>query len=100
MTVFGLVCPPRRLAVATVALGVLAAGPAGTAFAEAGGPASCVGHEASSISPPGSSEEVPGGMPDLVRFIRAEVPGPPGSFVSAVARLHEGSHEACDEAIE
>lgn len=38
---------------------------AGSASAAAGGPASCMGHESSSISPPGSSEEFPGGRPDL-----------------------------------
>jgi hypothetical protein len=74
---------------------------AGPAFAEAGAPASCVGHEASNISPPGSSEEFPGGMPELQTFIRENFPGtPPGAISSSVAKLHEGSHEACDEALE
>ena len=82
-----------------VALMMVAGG--GPAFAEAGAPASCVGHEASNISPPGSSDEFPGGMPELQQFIRENFPGtPPGAVISSVAKLHEGSHEACDEALE
>ena len=74
---------------------------AGSASAAAGGPASCMGHESSSISPPGSSEEFPGGRPDLEKFVRDNFPGtPPGAVKSQVAKLHEGSHEACDEALE
>ena len=73
----------------------------GPVFAEAAAPASCVGHEASNISPPGSSDEFPGGMPELQTFIRENFPGtPPGTVSSTVAKLHEGSHEACDEALE
>jgi hypothetical protein len=88
---------------ATVLLGValLAAFTLGTSAAfGAGPPASCMGHEASSISPPGSSAEVPGGMPELVRFFKENVPGPQGASISTIAKLHEGSHEACDEALE
>ena len=91
----------RIITVVTVALIMAAmmmvAG--GPASATASGPASCMGHEASNISPPGSSEEVPGGMPALGAFIR-NVLEPPGAFYSTVAKLHAGSHEACDEAIE
>jgi hypothetical protein len=61
--------------------------------------ASCMGQEAASISPPGSSGEVPGGMPELMQFFRS-LPGSPGSTVKFVASLHEGSHEDCDAAIE
>lgn len=62
-------------------------------------PASCMGHEASGISPPGTSEEVPGGMPALMAFFREAFPdAPPGKIVSGFAKLHAGSHEACDEA--
>jgi hypothetical protein len=71
--------------------------------AAAAGPASCAGHEASSISPPGSSEEVPGGMPALtaeVRALAAQLGISPGQIISFVASLHEGSHEACDAALE
>jgi hypothetical protein len=74
---------------------------AGPASAAAGGPASCIGHEASNISPPGSSEEVPGGMPGLRTEIRNAFPGvPQGLVYSQIAKLHEGSHEDCDEALE
>lgn len=59
--------------------------------------ASCMGQEAAAISPPGSSEEVPGGMPEFMQFIRG-LPGSPGSTISFIAHLHEGSHEACDAA--
>jgi hypothetical protein len=71
------------------------------AFADAAGPASCMGHEASSISPPGSSDEVPAGMRAFNAFFRENFPGTsPGSFVRTIAKLHEGSHADCDEAIE
>jgi hypothetical protein len=62
---------------------------------------SCVGIESSSISPPGSSEEFPGGRAQLEAVIRElahQLGVPPGEIVSQVAHLHEGSHEACDEA--
>jgi hypothetical protein len=75
--------------------------PAGAAFAEAGGPASCMGHESSGVSPPGSSEEIPDGRKGLNAFIKSEFPdAPPGAVMSTIAKLHEGSHEACDEALE
>ena len=95
----------RRLAAASIGAATLLIGltfgTGGTAAAEAGGQASCIGHEASGISPPGSSDELPGGMPQLVAFIRDAFPGtPPGAVVHSVAHLHEGSHEACDEATE
>jgi hypothetical protein len=89
-----------RLAAATAAataLALAAGVPVGSA--DAGGNASCVGFEASSISPPGSSEEVPGGAPELIAFVKGEA-GKAGPVVSFIAKLHEGSHEACDEAIE
>jgi hypothetical protein len=59
--------------------------------------ASCLGFEASGISPPGSSDEFPGGMPELKTFVTDSFPGtPPGAIYSAVAQVHAGSHEACD----
>jgi hypothetical protein len=71
------------------------------AFADPAAPASCLGHEASAISPPGSSEELPGGMPQLKAFISTEFADvPPGHVYRAIGQLHEGSHEACDEALE
>lgn len=60
--------------------------------------ASCMGHEAAAISPPGSSDEVPGGMPEFMQFIHG-LPGSPGSTISFIAGLQEGSHEACDAAV-
>ena len=63
--------------------------------------ASCMGHEAAAISPPGSSDEFPDGMPELKAFINDAFPGvPPGQIYRFIASLHEGSHEACDEALE
>jgi hypothetical protein len=62
--------------------------------------ASCMGFEASSISPPGSSEEEPGGTPQFVaevKEIAAELGVRPGVIVAFIASLHGGSHEACDE---
>jgi hypothetical protein len=88
-----------RVAVVTVgSAALLAAAGAQSAMGEASGHASCIGLEASSISPPGSSTEFPGGMAQLVAVVKAE--GKLGPVVSAVARLHAGSHEACDEATE
>jgi hypothetical protein len=86
------------VAVTAVAILVLIVG-VPTAGAEASGNASCVGIEASSISPPGSSEEFPGGVPALIRLVRSAA-GNVGPIISSVAKLHEGSHEACDEATE
>lgn len=72
-------------------------------FADAYGHASCIGIEASSISPPGSEAEFAGGMAELQSFVHslaAELGAPPGAVVQSVAKLHEGSHEACDEVTE
>jgi hypothetical protein len=95
----------KRLLLGLCTVAFLGALPA-TASADVGGadptPASCMGIEAAALSPPGSSEEVPSGLPGLRVFLREVAPGvPPGqAFFSFVARLHEGSHELCDEAIE
>jgi hypothetical protein len=78
--------------------GVLVAG-GQMAFGEPSGHASCIGIEVSVISPPGSSDEFPGGTRELIAFVQG-LGGPPGGVVGAVAKLHEGSHEACDEATE
>ena len=76
-----------------VALPALAAGPSENA--------SCMGHEAAAISPPGSSDEIPDGMPGLKKFINDTFPGTPlGQIYKFIASLHEGSHEACDEALD
>jgi len=76
---------------ATSALPAFAVGPSENA--------SCMGHEAEAISPPGSSAEFPAGMPGLKAFVDT-IPVPPGAVYSFIASLHEGSHEACDEALE
>jgi hypothetical protein len=96
------ICTNGRLAATLlVAAAGLTLGLAGPAMADAQRSASCVGFEASSISPPGSSAEFTGGMPALRQWIGQTFPGvPPGAVLSTVAKLHEGSHEACDEALE
>lgn len=74
-----------------------------TAAADAGSHASCLGIEASSISPPGSTDEFPGGMPEAIAFVRGlavQSGMSPGAILSSVAHLHAGSHQACDEATE
>jgi hypothetical protein len=70
---------------------------------EANGSASCMGIERSAISPPGSSDEVPGGSSAFnseVKEIATALGITPGALTSFVASLHEGSHEACDAALE
>lgn len=94
-----------RLFLGLCIVALLGALPA-TASADVGSadptPASCMGIEAAALSPPGSSEEVPAGLPGIRAFLREVAPGvPPGqALFSFVASLHEGSHELCDEAIE
>ncbi|HEY3218588.1 MAG TPA: hypothetical protein VGK15_05840 [Candidatus Limnocylindria bacterium] len=89
------------LAVAALALGLATTG--GTALAGSGGEpnaaASCLGQEAAGISPAGSTDEFPGGVPEVISFLRTTF-GAAGPVISVVAKLHEGSHEACDEATE
>jgi hypothetical protein len=78
-----------------VALG-LALGSAGPALADAHGNAGCIGFEASGIAPAGSSDEFPGGVAELQAFLRDSFGPPTGAIVSGAAKLHLGSHEACD----
>jgi hypothetical protein len=94
------------------ALGGRGPAPAGTAFADPpeGGEASCMGYEASDVSPPGSIG-APGsyasrGMPGVLDFIEEVVIpflGAPNSgqvIANGPAQLRgPGSHEACDEAL-
>ena len=96
----------KKLFAVVMTAGVLAlAGPAGSAIADVGSAshthASCMGIEAAALSPPGSTDEAPGGMPDVKEFLNENFPGvPPGLvFYSFAAHLHEGSHAACDEAL-
>jgi hypothetical protein len=77
----------------------LTLGPVSSASADAGGAAGCLGREASGLSPPGSSDEAPGGMRDFAAFFQENFP-PAGHFIGQIAQLHEPSHAACDEAIE
>jgi hypothetical protein len=90
----------RLAIIATGSAALLAgagAGP-GSALGDASGHASCLGIEVSSVSPPGSSDEIPGGAAELVAGTKAETGGKFGPVASAFAKLHAGSHEACDEA--
>jgi hypothetical protein len=96
----------RRLRVVLLALGMvlaLALVPVSAAVAAPGEPTSCMGHEASDINPPGSNQEFPEGsvgLRDEVRAIAAFLGVPVGQVYRFIASLHEGSHEACDEALE
>jgi hypothetical protein len=94
--------PPgrARAVLAATAVGIAALAPAGTATAAPNAKASCMGHEAEAISPPGSSDEFEDGMPGLGRAIRDSSDAPPGRTYSPFARAKHGSHEACDEAFE
>jgi hypothetical protein len=70
---------------------------------EANGRASCMGIERAAISPPGSSDEVSGGSSAFnteVKEIAEPLGVSPGALFSFAARLREGSHAACDEALE
>ena len=75
---------------------ILALGTAGPAVADAHGNASCLGFEASGIAPAGSSDEFPGGVPELQAFLHDNFPHQAGAIVSDAAHQHLGSHEACD----
>ena len=92
-----------RLSLASLSLaGMLLLSATTASAADPGSGRSCMGHEGSDISPPGSSSEFPGGMPEFKAAVADLLGGAPfGSFVGGVfAKLHEGSHEACDEAVE
>jgi hypothetical protein len=87
-----------RLAAVCVAGVGFAAFAATPAHGDASGKASCIGIEASSVSPPGSSDEFSGGMSQLVSAVKEEAGGKLGSAIGPFAKLHAGSHEACDAA--
>ena len=97
---------PRRASVPIVlALGLTTfiAPAALAAPSEPNGNASCLGIELAAISPPGSSEEVPGGAPAFVaevKSIASSLGLPPGAVFAFIASLHTGSHADCDEALE
>jgi hypothetical protein len=88
----------------TAALGLFVAGLLPTpAFANAGDSASCIGHELSDISPPGTNAEFPDGGPGFVAEVTELAPAlgfnNRGDLISFIAKLHEGSHEECDAAL-
>lgn len=89
----------RKIAVVLVLLVAIVAIPAVAASAAPNAHASCVGLESQGISPVGSSDEFPGGRPQLNSVVRQLIGANGiGPVVSFVAKLYEGSHEACDEA--
>jgi hypothetical protein len=88
-----------RLAIIVVgSAAFMASGGAGSALGDASGQSSCIGIEFSNVSPPRSSDEIPGGAAEAVAGIKAEAGGKFGPVASAFAKVHAGSHEACDEA--
>lgn len=94
----------RRVVVAAIAASLLSLGSAAAVAAnEPNGHASCMGIELSAISPPGSSDEVPGGAPELMAELKGlagAIRLPVGQVISLfIAPMHAGSHEACDEAL-
>lgn len=95
----------RGTIAAAFALALIGAtAPGGVAAAnEPNGRASCIGLEQASISPPGSSDELPGGAPQFIGEVKdlASMFGvPTGVLMSFIGGLHAGSHAACDEALE
>ena len=87
------------------ALGLICAALCAPALADpSAGPASCAGFEAADVSPPGS-EDGPFsqyGMPGILAFIDVIIGSSGlsrGAVIAVLALLHEGSHEACDEAV-
>jgi hypothetical protein len=69
------------------------------ALADANEHASCAGLESSSISPPGSSDEEPGGRAQLAHELKGlagQYQVPPGAIVTDLAHSHAGSHDLCD----
>ena len=85
----------RAIGIVAIAI-VLAFGSAAPALADAHRKASCIGFEASGIAPPGSSDEFPGGVAELQRFLHSTFGHSSGAIVSGVAKQNLGSHEACD----
>ena len=97
--------PRRTLLIAAVVLTIasVATPSVAAAASEPNGNASCMGIELASISPPGSSEEEPGGADQFtgeVKGLAAALGLRPGALFSFIAHLHAGSHAACDELLE
>ena len=90
------------------ALGLICATLSVGAFADPreGGQASCLGYEASDVSPPGSEDGTFSqfGMPGILAFIDVIIASNPllptrGAAIVVLAKVRAGSHEACDAAI-
>src|SRR5438128_10748615 len=93
----------KKIIGAVLVVGAMQALSTQTAFADASSHASCVGIEALSISPPGSNDELPGGVSELqavVHDLASQLGVRSGAVISSVPHLHAGSHQACDEATE
>jgi hypothetical protein len=96
----------RRLALSialALAVSIVVAPGLALAADEPNGAASCMGLELASISPPGSSDEEPGGARQFVGEVKefASFLGvKPGALFGFIASLHAGSHADCDEALE
>ena len=95
----------KNATIKSAVLGLMSAALCATALADPSeGPASCAGFEAADVSPPGS-ENGPFsqfGMPGILAFIDVIIGStglPRGAVIAVLAALHEGSHEACDEAV-
>lgn len=91
----------RMAVMATLLAGSVQLAGVRPARADASGAASCIGIEASSISPPGSSDEFPDGLLGVLQEVRAAAEAfgiNQGAIFSSVAMLHAGSHAGCDEA--
>jgi len=99
----------RIMATSATTLGLLAAGIIQSSIAAAAPPepgnASCMGYEASAISPPGTSDEAPDGMPNFLSDIDAFFVDPDGEYptrgrlIQFFTKLPADSHEGCDEAL-
>lgn len=99
----------RRVATVAALLGLLVAfgliqADSGLAAPPEPGDASCMGYEASNVSPPGTSEEAPGGMPNVLAdvdafFVETGFFKNRGALISFFAQLGAGGHQACDEAL-
>lgn len=100
----------RRAVTFTAGIGLLVAAgavqvPAAVADPPEPGNASCLGYEASAVSPPGASTEAPGGMRNVLADLDAFFIDPNGDFsnrgqvIRFFTQLPADSHEACDAAL-
>jgi hypothetical protein len=92
-----------RLVAASAIVAATLLAPGSVMAREPNGAATCVGIEMASVSPPGTSDEEPGGAPQFIGEVK-EIAGflglRPGQLVAFIASLHAGSHAECDEALE